>query len=244
MNKSNRKKLVWGSYHEENPAAPPAAPANPAPENPAPTPVTPAAPAPAAKPAPDPNLVPKADLDKALADKAALEKQLADAKKETPTVPNPAENPAPAVPAAASPAPLDAAALLAQMEAKLAASELKNFKLNALRDAGSDLFPELVSGNSEAEILESITKSKAKYQEVFEKGKAAAAPAAPANPATPATPPEPGSPAPAVPTAIRPEANPTQELSFESIQAMSTDDYAKNRDRIKSEMSGFKYQGM
>jgi hypothetical protein len=236
MHKSNRKKLVWGAYFDEAPAAPPATPATPAPVVPAtPAPVVPATPAPAA------NLVPKADLDKALADKAALEKQLADAKKEMP-VPNPAEKPA--APAATAPeAPVDnSARLLAEMDARLKASELKNFKLNAIRDAGSDLFAELVGGDSEEAILESITKSKARYQEVFEKGKASApAPAAPA--ATPATP-EPGSPASAVPTAIRPEAYNSQELSYESIQAMSDADYAKNRDRIKSEMSGFKYQGM
>jgi hypothetical protein len=236
MNKS--KKRVWGSYYDENPATPPVEPPAPTPEPvkpapvvPAPVPVVPAVPT-----ADDTATAMKAALDKALADKATLEKQLAEAKKEKPVVPNPAEKPV--VP----PVEVDVLAKMqADFDAKLKASELKAFKLQAIRDAGEEVFPELVDGDSEEAILASVTKSKERYQQVLEKGKALApAPAA----AAPAVPQEPGSPAPAVPTAIRPEAGNSQELSFESIQAMSNDDYAKNRDRIKSEMSGFKYQGM
>lgn len=51
---------------------------------------------------------------------------------------------------------------------KIQSAELKAFREQKLREAGSDLIPELVSGNTEEEIVASLEKSKAKYQEVYQ----------------------------------------------------------------------------
>lgn len=53
-------------------------------------------------------------------------------------------------------------------------SQLKEYRRNAIqavRDAGEDLLPELVKGNSEEEIDESIQNAKSRYKELAEKFK-------------------------------------------------------------------------
>lgn len=51
---------------------------------------------------------------------------------------------------------------------KIQSAELKAFREQKLREAGADLIPELVMGNTEEEIVASLEKSKAKYQEVYQ----------------------------------------------------------------------------
>lgn len=45
---------------------------------------------------------------------------------------------------------------------------LEAFKANKIREAGTDIIPELVEGNTEEEIVAAVEKAKVKYKQIFE----------------------------------------------------------------------------
>ena len=54
-------------------------------------------------------------------------------------------------------------------ESEVATLKLEAFKEKQIALAGSDVIPELISGNTEEEVLESIEKSKTRYKEIFDR---------------------------------------------------------------------------
>ena len=59
--------------------------------------------------------------------------------------------------------------LQAKYDADVTALKLEAFKKEKIAEAGGELIPELVTGNTEEEILASIEKAKQRYQEIVQK---------------------------------------------------------------------------
>lgn len=232
---------------EGEPATPPVEP--PKPEETPPKPEAPANP-----PAPQANTEELVAAFKQVVDEAVtpLRQELEELKKAKPAAeaPKPAEPPkpeAPKTPAKEDTAVSEEALKKMQEQVDALARENREAKAAALREklmreAGADLIPELVTGETEDEVKASIEKSKVAYQRIVEKTK----PAAPADSANPPAPEAPAAPAPeappaAVPSAVKPEAANVAEMSFEAVQGMSDEEYAKNRPAILRQMAGFKY---
>ena len=101
--------------------------------------------------------------------------------------------------------------LQAKYDADVTALKLEAFKKEKIAEAGGELIPELVTGNSEEEILASIEKAKQRYQEIIQK---------------------------AVQNVQMPAANPNQnviqlkEKSIEEIASMTPQQWAEYRKQL------------
>lgn len=101
--------------------------------------------------------------------------------------------------------------LQAKYDADVTALKLESFKKEKIMEAGGELIPELVTGNSEEEILASIELAKQRYQEIIQK---------------------------AVQNVQMPAANPNQnviqlkEKSIEEISSMTPQQWAEYRKQL------------
>jgi|SRR5690554_724393 len=102
-------------------------------------------------------------------------------------------------------------------------NRLEAYKAEKLRLAGDELIPELVGGETEEEIDQSIERAKAKYQEIASKFEAQVQ--AKKTQEVKET-----------FTASAPSSSNVQPLTREEISRMSAEEYAKNRDRIMEAM--------
>jgi chromosome segregation ATPase len=103
-----------------------------------------------------------------------------------------------------------------QAEARRKA-ELKAYREAKLREAGDELVVELVKGDTEEEIDQSIESAKQKYLEIVAKVEGARKPESRAN---------------NTPRVTNPSSNPTQAMTVDQIRNMSREDFAKNREAI------------
>lgn len=124
----------------------------------------------------------------------------------------------------------DLAAVKSDLEEKVRKSELKAFTERAIREAGNELLPELVRGDSEEEVLAAIEASKNRYKEIAEAALKNATPAAPQGGVVP-----PPSPAAAVPPAAKPEGGGTSEVTLDAVESMSMADYEANRETLRKQ---------
>lgn len=111
-------------------------------------------------------------------------------------------------------------------EAKEAArkADLEKYRQNALRVAGNEIIPELVQGNSEAEIDKSVTFAKARYEELANKFKVEAGDRVRKG----------------MPKSTNPDTRAQEELELdEALTDVDTDKYMKDpayRARIQNEL--------
>lgn len=124
----------------------------------------------------------------------------------------------------------DLAAVKSDLEEKVRKSELKAFTERAIREAGNELLPELVKGDSEEEVLAAVEASKNRYKEIAEAALKNATPAAPQGGVVP-----PPSPTAAVPPAAKPEGGGQVEVTLDAVESMSMTDYAANRDTLRKQ---------
>lgn len=106
-----------------------------------------------------------------------------------------------------------------EAERKARKAELERYKAEKLREAGNEIIPELVGGDSEEEIDASIERAKAKYQEIAQQfeAKLKQTQTAQIKDAFHSTNPAGGN--------IKP-------LTAEEIRRMSPEEYAKHREQI------------
>jgi chromosome segregation ATPase len=111
----------------------------------------------------------------------------------------------------------EAARKEAEAEEKRRVAELKAYKEAKLREAGDELVIELVKGDTEEEIDQSIEFAKQKYSEIVAKVADARKPADKTS---------------NTPRVTNPSSNPTQAMTVDQIRNMSREDFAKNREAI------------
>lgn len=123
----------------------------------------------------------------------------------------------------------------ADLEAKLRRSELRAFTEQKIREAGNEVIPELVKGDTEEEVLASIEASKNRFKQIVEQGAASVTP--------PAAPPvDPAASSAAVPSAVKPDAAQVTELDLSAIDNMPVEDLQKNWSSIKKQaLAGYQY---
>lgn len=104
------------------------------------------------------------------------------------------------------------------LEDEVKRKELELFKEKALKKAGDDLIIDLVGGDTEEEITNSIELAKTRYQEIVEKAKAK----------------KEGKP---VPKATNPAQAPSiKSLTPEEINKMTPKEWAEHREMVKKQM--------
>jgi DNA repair exonuclease SbcCD ATPase subunit len=104
-------------------------------------------------------------------------------------------------------------------EATAQAEKLKAYKEAKLREAGDEIVPELVGGDTEEEIDASVEKAIAKYQEIASKFEAKAKDEKKTNVKQ-------------TTKATAPSASSMEPITRSWINSLSTAEYAKHRDRI------------